>query len=87
MVLDTMGETTARNGLEMSLTERLGVCLMPSRGFGNREVANAFARPRPWPKEEDEPGLIRCLARPGTVSDDLGGLRTARDQAVDFGSR
>ncbi|HWX26412.1 MAG TPA: adenylate/guanylate cyclase domain-containing protein, partial [Steroidobacteraceae bacterium] len=37
-------ETTARDFREITLQNTLGVCLMPTRGFGNPEVAAAFTR-------------------------------------------
>ncbi|MCZ6524861.1 MAG: AAA family ATPase, partial [Alphaproteobacteria bacterium] len=43
-VLEGMAETPERRRREIALHNTLGVCLMPTRGFGNPEVAEAFAR-------------------------------------------
>ena len=85
-VLATMGETVARNRLGISLQNALGVCLMPTRGFGNPEVANAFESAAAIARTGGRyAGLVRCLARPGTVSDDLGGpANRARSGPVTF---
>ena len=37
-------ETAARLSLEIALQNTLGVCMMPTRGFGNADVAAAFTR-------------------------------------------
>ena len=81
-VLETMGETTARNRLGISLQNALGVCLMPTRGFGNPEVANAFATAATMArKEDDSRGLFVALRGQGQYQMISGDLRTARDQA------
>ena len=43
-LLAGLPETTARHHREINLQNALGVCLMPTRGFGNPEVAAAFNR-------------------------------------------
>jgi hypothetical protein len=43
-LLAHLPETTARHHREIALQNTLGVCLMPTRGFGNPEVAAAFNR-------------------------------------------
>jgi class 3 adenylate cyclase/predicted ATPase len=81
-VLETMGETVARSRLGISLQNALGVCLMPTRGFGNPEVANAFATAAAIAgKEGDARGLFVALRGQGQYQMISGDLRTARDQA------
>ena len=81
-VLATMGETVARNRLGISLQNALGVCLMPTRGFGNPEVANAFASAAAIARQEgDARGLFVALRGQGQYQMISGDLRTARDQA------
>jgi class 3 adenylate cyclase/predicted ATPase len=81
-VLETMEETEARNRLGISLHNALGVCLMPTRGFGNPEVANAFATAAAIAhKEGDARGLFVALRGQGQYQMISGDLRTARDQA------
>ena len=43
-LLAGLPETTTRHHREIALQNTLGVCLMPTRGFGNPEVAAAFTR-------------------------------------------
>jgi class 3 adenylate cyclase/predicted ATPase len=81
-VLATMADTVVRNRLEISLQNALGVCLMPTRGFGNPEVANAFARAAAVAQQEgDGRGLFVALRGQGQYQMISGDLRTARDQA------
>ena len=81
-VLEPMEETEARNRLGISLHNALGVCLMPTRGFGNPEVANAFVTAAAIAhKEGDARGLFVALRGQGQYQMISGDLRTARDQA------
>ena len=81
-VLATMHETATRNRLGISLHNALGVCLMPTRGFGNPEVANAFESAAAIAQQEgDTRGLFVALRGQGQYQMISGDLRTARDQA------
>ena len=65
-VLATMAETAARNRLEISLQNALGVCLMPSRGFGNRGGGECVRESRGHcPSGRATPGAcsLPCAAR------------------------
>lgn len=81
-VLATMEETTVRNRLGIALHNALGVSLMPTRGFGNPEVADAFASAAAIATQEgDARGLFVALRGQGQYQMISGDLRTARDQA------
>ena len=81
-VLATMAETAARNRREISLQNALGVSMMPTRGFGNVEVANAFSSAAAIAEREgDARGLFVALRGRGQYQMISGDLPTARDQA------
>ena len=81
-VLATMAETAARNRREISLQNALGVSMMPTRGFGNVEVANAFSSAAAIAEREgDARGLFVALRGKGQYQMISGDLPTARDQA------
>ena len=71
-LLINLPETTARDFREITLQNTLGVCLMPTRGFGNPEVAAAFTRAAEISKRvDDAPRTIRLAARQRAVQHDL----------------
>jgi class 3 adenylate cyclase/predicted ATPase len=81
-LLAGLPETTARHRREITLQNTLGVCLMPTRGFGNPEVAAAFNRAAEICKRvEDDRGLFIALRGKGQYNMISGDLRTARDDA------
>jgi class 3 adenylate cyclase/predicted ATPase len=81
-VLATAPESAARNRTEISLQNTLGVCLMPTRGFGNPEVDEAFSRAALVSEQEsDTRGLFVALRGKGQYQMISGDLATARDQA------
>jgi predicted ATPase len=81
-VMATAPESAARNRTEISLQNTLGVCLMPTRGFGNPEVDEAFSRAALVSEQEsDTRGLFVALRGKGQYQMISGDLATARDQA------
>jgi predicted ATPase len=61
-VVDSLPETPERRRREIALLNALGVCLMPTRGFGNPEVAGAFSQAATISEEEgDARGLFVAL--------------------------
>ena len=81
-VLATAPEGTTRNRTEIALQNTLGVCLMPTRGFGNPEVDEAFSRAALVSEQEsDTRGLFVALRGKGQYQMISGDLATARDQA------
>ena len=79
-LLAGLPETTARQKREISLQNTLGVCLMPTRGFGNPEVAAAFDRAAEiCARVGDDRGLFIALRGKGQYHMISGDLRTARD--------
>ena len=81
-LLTGLPETTARHQREIILQNTLGVCLMPTRGFGNPEVAAAFDRAAEISARlSDERGLFIALRGKGQYHMISGDLRTARDDA------
>jgi len=72
-------ETTARHHREITLQNTLGVCLMPTRGFGNPDVAAAFNRAAEiCTHVDDDQGLFIALRGKGQYHMISGDLRTAR---------
>ncbi|MEE8545430.1 MAG: adenylate/guanylate cyclase domain-containing protein [Alphaproteobacteria bacterium] len=81
-VLEGMAETPERRRREIALQNTLGVCLMPTRGFGNPEVAEAFARAASICEVEGEStGLFVALRGKGQYQMISGDLPSAREQA------
>ena len=81
-LLAALPETTARNHREITLQNTLGVCLMPTRGFGNPDVAAAFTRAAEIStRVDDVRGLFIALRGKGQYHMISGDLRTARDDA------
>jgi len=81
-VKSTMAETPARKRRQVSLQNALGVSMMPTRGFGNVEVANAFSSAAAIAEREgDARGLFVALRGRGQYQMISGDLPTARDQA------
>ncbi|MFQ6024305.1 MAG: adenylate/guanylate cyclase domain-containing protein [Acidiferrobacterales bacterium] len=81
-VLDSLPETPERRQREIALLNTLGVCLMPTRGFGDPEVAGAFSRAATISDEEgDARGLFVALRGMGQYQMISGDLHTAREQA------
>jgi predicted ATPase len=81
-LLAGLPETTARHQREISLQNTLGVCLMPTRGFGNPEVAAAFDRAAEiCARVGDDRGLFIALRGKGQYHMISGDLRTAREGA------
>ena len=81
-LLAGLPETTARHHREITLQNTLGVCLMPTRGFGNPEVATAFNRAAEICTHVDEDrGLFIALRGKGQYHMISGDMRTACDDA------
>ena len=81
-VLQAMPEGPERRRREIALQNTLGVCLMPTRGFGNPDVAEAFSRAASISEEEgDARGLFVALRGKGQYQMISGDLRAAREQA------
>jgi class 3 adenylate cyclase/predicted ATPase len=79
-VLAGLPETASRFGREIALQNALGVCLMPTRGFGNPEVAAAFARGAELAERSDDAhGLFVSLRGRGQYHFISGDVRAARD--------
>ena len=79
-VLAGLPETASRFGREIALQNTLGVCLMPTRGFGNPEVDAAFTRAADLSKRSnDDRGLFVSLRGRGQYHFVSGDVRTARD--------
>ena len=80
-LLAGMPNTAARHRREISLQNTLGVCLMPTRGFGNPEVAAAFTRAAEICEQvDDSRGLFVALRGKGQYHMISGDMETARDQ-------
>ena len=81
-LLAGLPETTTRPQREITLQNTLGVCLMPTRGFGNPEVAAAFDRAAEiCARVGDDRGLFIALRGKGQYHMISGDLRTAREDA------
>jgi class 3 adenylate cyclase/predicted ATPase len=81
-LLADLPETTARHHREIALQNALGVCLMPTRGFGNPEVAAAFNRAAEiCTRVDDDRGLFIALRGKGQYHMISGDMRTACDDA------
>jgi class 3 adenylate cyclase/predicted ATPase len=81
-LLAGMPETTARHHREITLQNTLGVCLMPTRGFGDPEVAAAFNRAAEiCTRVDDDRGLFIALRGKGQYHMISGDMRTACDDA------
>ena len=81
-LLAGLPETTTRHQREITLQNTLGVCLMPTRGFGNPEVAAAFDRAAEiCARVGDDRGPFIALRGKGQYHMISGDLRTAREDA------
>ena len=81
-LLAGLPETATRPQREITLQNTLGVCLMPTRGFGNPEVAAAFDRAAEiCARVGDDRGLFIALRGKGQYHMISGDLRTAREDA------
>jgi class 3 adenylate cyclase/predicted ATPase len=81
-LLSRLPDTTTRHHREITLQNTLGVCLMPTRGFGNPEVAAAFTRAAEIStRVGDVRGLFIALRGNGQYHMISGDLRTASDDA------
>ena len=79
-VLEGLPETASRFGQEIALHNTLGVCLMPTRGFGNPEVKAAFARAAELSeRSNNDRGLFVALRGKGQYHFVSGDVRTARE--------
>ena len=79
-VLAGLPETASRFAREIALQNTLGVCLMPTRGFGNPEVDAAFTRAADLSeRSNDDRGLFVSLRGRGQYHFVSGDVRTARD--------
>ena len=79
-LLAGLPETITRHQREITLQNTLGVCLMPTRGFGNPEVAAAFDRAAEiCARVGDDRGLFIALRGKGQYHMISGDLRAARD--------
>ncbi len=81
-VLQAMDDGPERRRREIALQNTLGACLMPTRGFGNPEVAEAFSRAASIAENEgDARGLFVALRGKGQYQLISGDIPTARAQA------
>jgi class 3 adenylate cyclase/predicted ATPase len=81
-LLAGLPETAARHHSEITLQNTLGVCLMPTRGFGNPDVAAAFNRAAELcTRVDDDRGLFIALRGKGQYHMISGDMRTACDDA------
>ena len=81
-VLETMPDGPGRRQREIALQNTLGVCMMPTRGFGNPDVAEAFSRAASISEADgDARGLFVALRGKGQYQMISGDLRTAGQQA------
>jgi predicted ATPase len=81
-LLAGLPETATRHHREIALQNALGVCLMPTRGFGNPEVAAAFNRAAEiCTRVDDDRGLFIALRGKGQYHMISGDMRTACDDA------
>jgi predicted ATPase len=79
--LANMPEAPPRRRREIALLNTLGVCLMPTRGFGNREVAEAFSKAALVSETEgDLRGLFVALRGKGQYQMTSGDLGAAKEQ-------
>jgi class 3 adenylate cyclase/predicted ATPase len=79
-VLAGLPETASRFTREIAVQNTLGVCLMPTRGFGNPEVDAAFTRAADLSeRSNDDRGLFVSLRGRGQYHFVSGDVRTARD--------
>jgi class 3 adenylate cyclase/predicted ATPase len=79
-LLSNLPDATARDFREIALQNVLGVCLMPTRGFGNQEVAAAFTRAAEiCERVDDARGLFVSLRGKGQYNMASGDIRTACD--------
>src|SRR5271169_3430858 len=81
-LLSGLPDTAARHDREITLQNTLGVCLMPTRGFGNPEVTAAFTRAAEIStRVGNVPGLFIALRGNGQYHMISGDLRTAANDA------
>ncbi len=81
-LLDQVADTAARHQREVALQNALGVCLMPIRGFGSPDVAEAFAKAAAASERSgDQRGLFVALRGRGQYHMISGDLGTAREHA------
>ena len=79
-LLVPLPQTTSRLRREIALQNALGVCLMPTRGFANPEVAAAFARGAEIAERNDDArGLFVSLRGKGQYDFISGDFKAARD--------
>ena len=79
-LLAALPETAARDDREIALQNTLGVCLMPTRGFGNPDVAAAFTRAAEiCERVDDARGLFVALRGKGQYHMISGDMKAARD--------
>jgi class 3 adenylate cyclase/predicted ATPase len=77
-LLAGLSDTVTRDRLEIALQNALGVCLMPTRGFGNPDVAAAFTRATEiCERVADARGLFVSLRGKGQYHMVSGEVRTA----------
>ena len=82
-LLAPLAQTASRLDREIALQNALGVCLMPTRGFGNPEVAVAFARGAELAERSgDAHGLFVSLRGRGQYRFISGDLRASRDDTL-----
>jgi class 3 adenylate cyclase/predicted ATPase len=81
-LLSGLPDTAARDDREITLQNTLGVCLMPTRGFGNPEVTAAFTRAAEISTRiGNVPGLFVALRGNGQYHMISGNLRAAANDA------
>jgi class 3 adenylate cyclase/tetratricopeptide (TPR) repeat protein len=81
-LLADLPETAARFRREIALHNALGVCLMPTRGFGNPEIEAAFARAAELAeRSNDSRSLYVSLRGKGQYLFGSGNLRNARNDS------
>src|SRR5258705_2997880 len=77
-LISGLREAATRLNLEITLQNPLGVCLMPTRGFGNPDVAAAFARAAEICERVDDPrGLFVALRGKGQYDMNSGDITSA----------
>jgi hypothetical protein len=83
-LLELLAGLPAASGFhrEITLQNALGVCLMPTRGFGNPEVASVFAHAAELAeRSNDTRGLFVSLRGKGQYHFVSGDLRASRDNS------
>jgi class 3 adenylate cyclase/predicted ATPase len=90
-LLEALDDPAARRRCEIALRNTLGVCIMPTRGFGNPEVAAAFTRAAELcERGSDDRALFVALRGKGQynmVSGDMRGACNDTARILDLAHR